>query len=81
MKIEIISNDNGNGMNELLTVWGDYNPKNKVFYKRLCNIETDDFIECFPVHQQDNIIKKLYSGVFVFDVIKDILLEKAKRIF
>lgn len=80
MKVQINSMDNGSGLNSNLEVWGGYNPQNKVFYNPICIIDEDDFIECFPEDKQDSIIKKMQKGVYIFDVNKDILTEKAKRV-
>jgi hypothetical protein len=80
MKVEINSLDNGSGMNSNLEVWADYNPQNKVFNKPFCIIDENDFIECFDVSKQDNIIKQMESGKIVFEVNKNNLIDKSKRL-
>lgn len=80
MKVQINSMDDGSCTNSNFEVWGNYNPQNKVFYDPICVIDEDDFIECFPEDKQDNIVKKLQKGVFIFDVSKEKLIEKSKRL-
>jgi hypothetical protein len=80
MKVEINSLDNGSGMNSNLEVWADYNPQNKVFNKPFCIIDENDFIECFDVSKQDNIMKQMESGKIFFEVNKNNLIDKSKRL-
>jgi len=79
MKVEINSLDNGSGMSELLEVWGDYNPQNKVFNKRLCTIETDDFLGCFSEDKQDKVFDQMQKGKYIFDVSKQLLQDNCKK--
>lgn len=81
MKVQILSNDNGSCTNTLLTVNGDYNPQNKVFYRSICTIEEDDFIDCFDEDKRDKVFEQMQKGKIIFDVNKNTLLDKAKKIF
>jgi hypothetical protein len=80
MKVEINSLDNGSGMNSNLEVWADYNPQNKVFNKAFCIIDEEDFLECFAEDKQDKIFKQMQEGKTTFEVNKEILTDKCKRL-
>ena len=80
MKVQINSLDDGSGMNSNLEVWADYNPQNKVFNKPFCIIEHDDFIDCFDESKQYKTFEQMQAGKIVFDVNKNTLIDKAKRL-
>lgn len=79
MKVEILSNDNGSGMCELLTVMGDYNPQNKVFNKMLCTIYVDAFLNCFSNDKWEKISDQMSNGKTIFDVSKAELMDRCKK--
>ena len=62
MKVEISNMDNGSGMNTKLFIKSDYNPQNKIFNKNFGIIEEDDFIECFPIKNQNRVIENMSEG-------------------
>ena len=81
MKVEISNMDNGSGMNTKLFIKSDYNPQNKIFNKNFGIIEEDDFIECFPIKNQNRVIENMSEGKFIFDINKSILQDKCKQLF
>jgi len=81
MKIEILSNDDGSGLNSDFTVLSDYNPQNKIFNKLFGIIDIDDFVECFPENKQEKIINEIENGKIIFDVSKNNLIDKCSKLF
>ena len=80
MKVQINSMDNGSGLNSNLEVWADCNPQNKVFNKAFCIIDESDFLECFDEAKADKVFEQMQAGKIIFDVPKDKLTDKCKRI-
>lgn len=70
MKIQILNNDNGSGLNTMLDVYSDYNPQNKTFNRLLCKIEQDNFLKCFDDGKQDEIFNQMTNGKTIFNVKK-----------
>jgi len=78
MLVEIISLDNGSGLNTKLDVYLSYNPQRKLFENRpFCCIEEDDFFDILP----DKEVDKAIEGKTQFNVNKAQLFDKAKRIY
>jgi hypothetical protein len=78
MLIEIISKDNGSGMNSNLDVYLAYNEKQKLFeQKPFCCIDEDDFTELLTDREAD----KYLHGKYQFNLSKAKITEKAKTIY
>ena len=78
MLVEIVSLDNGSGVNTNLDVYLSYNEKQKLFELRpYCKIDIGDFYELL----NDKQIEQLEDGKFQFRVSKTQLSEIATTIY
>jgi hypothetical protein len=78
MLVEIVSLDNGSGMNEWLDVYLSYNAKQKLFEQRpFCKIDTDAFYDMLT----DKEVEKATNGHVHFNVSKHELSERAAIIY
>lgn len=78
MLIEIVSLDNGSGVNTNLDVYLSYNEQQKLFELRpYCQIEEGNLYEILT----DKQVKKLEDGKYHFKVSKTQLTDKAHKIY
>lgn len=80
MLVQIYSNDNGSGMNTMLSIYRSTNDKLKLFEQRpVCSIEEDDFFELFANPEKE--FEKAQNGKIHFRVSFAKLIENCKKIY